>query len=31
MFGQERTYFRYVVVALVGLMTFAFYFMGGKG
>ncbi len=28
MFGQERSYFRYVVVALVGLMSATFYFAG---
>jgi hypothetical protein len=31
MFGQERSYFRYVVLALVGLMSLAFFVMGGKG
>jgi hypothetical protein len=30
MFGEERSYFRYVVVGLVGLMFAAFYFMGPK-
>lgn len=31
MFGQERSYFRYVVVALIGLMSLAFFVLGGKG
>jgi hypothetical protein len=31
MFGEERSYFRYVVIGLVGLMSVAFYFIGGKG
>jgi hypothetical protein len=28
MFGQERSYFRYIVAALVGLMSATFYFVG---
>jgi hypothetical protein len=31
MFGEERSYFRYVALALVGLMFAGFYFMSGKG
>jgi hypothetical protein len=31
MFGEERSYFRYVVLGLVGLMMAAFYFMPAKG
>ena len=31
MFGEERTYFRYVVIGLVGLMSVFFYYFGGKG
>ena len=27
MFGEERTYFRYVVMALLGLMVAGFWFM----
>jgi hypothetical protein len=27
MFGEERSYFRYVVLALVGLMFAGFYFL----
>jgi len=27
MFGEERSYFRYVVVALIGLMMTGFWFM----
>jgi hypothetical protein len=27
MFGEERSYFRYVVVALIGLMMAGFWFM----
>jgi hypothetical protein len=27
MFGEERSYFRYVVMALVGLMMAGFWFM----
>jgi hypothetical protein len=31
MFGAERSYFRYVVLGLVGLMALGFFFMPGKG
>jgi hypothetical protein len=31
MFGEERSYFRYVVLGLVGLMFVGFFFMGAKG
>lgn len=31
MFGQERSYFRYVVAALLVLMSVAFYIGAGKG
>ena len=31
MFGEERSYFRYVVVGLVGLMMVGFWMMSGKG
>lgn len=31
MFGTERSYFRYVVMGLVGLMMAGFYFMSAKG
>jgi hypothetical protein len=31
MFGEERSYFRYVVLGLVGLVMLGFYFMPGKG
>jgi hypothetical protein len=31
MFGEEKSYFRYVVLALVGLVFFGFYLMSGKG
>jgi hypothetical protein len=31
MFGEERSYFRYVVVGLVGLTSVFFYFFGGAG
>jgi hypothetical protein len=30
MFGEERSYFRYVVVALVGLMAVGFWLMSNK-
>jgi hypothetical protein len=30
MFGEERSYFRYVVVALVGLMMIGFWWMSKK-
>jgi hypothetical protein len=30
MFGEERSYFRYVVLGLVCLMAVGFYFMPGK-
>jgi hypothetical protein len=31
MFGEERSYFRYVVVALVGLMMIGFWWMSKPG
>jgi hypothetical protein len=31
MFGEERSYFRYVVMGLIGLMVVGMYFMPGKG
>jgi hypothetical protein len=31
MFGEERSYFRYVVVALVGLMFIGFWMMSKHG
>lgn len=31
MFGEERSYFRYVVVGLVGLMMVGFWMISGKG
>lgn len=31
MFGAERSYFRYVVMGLVGLTGLAMYWMSGKG
>lgn len=30
MFGEERSYFRYVVIGLVGLMALAMYMLPGK-
>jgi hypothetical protein len=31
MFGTERSYFRYVVMGLLGLMAVGMYLMEGKG
>jgi hypothetical protein len=31
MFGEERSYFRYVVIGLLALMVVGFYFIPGKG
>jgi hypothetical protein len=31
MFGEERSYFRYVVMGLIGLISLAFFMMSGKG